>query len=308
MLSRVAHHLYWMSRYIERAENTARILDVGQTSALLSHPAADSGLDGEPLAITGTRAEFAALELPPTPTEVARFLAWHPASPSSIASCLEASRENARAVRDAMTSEMWESVNETWLQLQHRRRSGNQPITPEFFDWVKRSSHLFRGVTFATARRDQAYVFVRMGTFVERADNTARILQVKQGAAGAGVGRVSEYYRLSSLLRSVSALEAYRDVYQDAVDPRRIAEMLIFHSDLPRSLRFCYREIDLLLQELPPEPGRLPRRLTTMARARLDYGDLDEVYAMGLVAYLERFILETAEINDALSHAYLEPK
>ena len=241
MLSRVAGHLYWLSRYLERAENMARILDVGQSLALLSGRPGDEAAAIEPLVITETLDAFRATGKPVTPENAARFLAWDPAHPSSIANCLEASRENARAVRGAITSEMWETINDTWLQLQARRRSGREPIETEFFDWVKERSHLFRGVTFATIRRDQPYDFIRLATFIERADNTARILSVKQARnpAGEGGDSVTDYYSLSAVLRSVSSLESYRDTYRDAIDVRRVAELLIFSPQLPRSLRFC---------------------------------------------------------------------
>lgn len=137
MLSRVASHLYWMARYVERAENMARILDVGHSLALLSGGADDPDSAIEPLVITDTLDAFRAGGAAPTPENVAHFLAWDPDHPSSIVNCLEASRENARAVRGSITSEMWETINDTWLQLKTRRRNGSGPIEPEFFDWVK---------------------------------------------------------------------------------------------------------------------------------------------------------------------------
>lgn len=318
MLSRVASHLYWMSRHLERAENMARILDVGQSLALLSaHDGSDDSAV-EPLVITDTLDAFGAAGRPATPENVARFLAWDPHHPSSIANCLEASRESARAVRGAITSEMWETINDTWLQLQHERRSAGQPIDARFFDWVKERSHLFRGVTLATVRRDQPYQFIRLGTFIERADNTARILSVKQtGAAAAraadasaraGADDYADYYRLAAVLRSVSAFEAYRDTYRDAVDARRVAELLIFDARLPRSLRFCFDEIDAILRELPQQAGRAARRLAATIHARLAYGDVSEALALGLHEFLERFLRDNVQLGEAVHAAYLELK
>jgi uncharacterized alpha-E superfamily protein len=323
MLSRVASHLYWMSRYLERAENMARILDVGQSLALLQS-AGDAQRDAaiEPLVITDTLAAFGATGARPGVEQVARFLAWDPNHPSSIANCLEASRESARTVRGSITSEMWETINDTWLQLQHKRRAGGQPVDAPFFEWVKERSHLFRGVTSATIRRDQPLSFIALGTFIERADNTARILSVKQAAeqasrnpAAAGSGlpsmpadEVSDYYSLAAVLRSVSAFEAYRDTYRDAIDARRVAELLIFDPSLPRSLRFCFDQIERILGDLPPQSGRAARRLAAMMQARLAYGDVSEALSFGLHEFLERFLQDNVMLGGALHAAYLELK
>jgi uncharacterized alpha-E superfamily protein len=315
MLSRVASHLYWLSRYLERAENMARILDVGQSLALLSGQR-DDGAATEPLVITDSLEAFNATGKTLTAENVARFLAWDASYPSSIANCLQASRENARAVRGSITSEMWENINDTWLQLYTRRRADREPVDAAFFDWVKERSHLFRGVTFATVRRDQPYLFIRLGTFLERADNTARILSVKQarepakagGPADAVTDAVSDYYSLSAVLRSVSSLEAYRDLYRDSIDARRVAELLIFEPSVPRSLRFCFDEVERILGELPLEPGRTPRRLAAHMLALLEHGALEDVHAVGLDIFLERFLRNNVRLGEAVNAAYMEIK
>ena len=180
MLSRVASHLYWMARYLERAENMARILDVGQLLALVARGAGDGDAAIDPLVITNTLEAFDASGRARTPEDVAGYLAWDGLHDSSIFNCLRNSRENARAVRADITTEMWEDINITWLQLLQKRHQEHQPADNAFFEWVKERSHLFRGITFATIRRDQPYHFIRLGTYIERADNTARILSVKQ--------------------------------------------------------------------------------------------------------------------------------
>lgn len=309
MLSRVASHLYWLSRYFERAENKARVLDVGHSLSLLADRAGDETVALEPLVITATRDAFLATGRAATAENVARYLAWDSLNPTSIVSCLSAARENARAVRGSITSEMWENINDTWLQLQAKRQFEREPIDAAFFDWVKERSHLFRGVTYATIRRDQPYHFTLLGTFVERADNTARIVSVKHSApASTQVDVVTDYYRLSAVLRSVTALEAYRDVYRDVIDARRVVELLVFDPTLPRSLRFCFDQIDDVLQALPQESGRAARRIAAEMLARLRHGSIDEVFGAGLHEYLHRFLTDNVRLGDAVHAAYLEPR
>ncbi|MBL8311003.1 MAG: alpha-E domain-containing protein [Burkholderiales bacterium] len=314
MLSRVASHLYWMSRYLERAENMARILDVTQSLAMLDR-SADSGGAMTPIVITEAQAEFAATHLPATYENVVAFLAWDRQHPSSIRNCIESTRENARAVRGSITSEMWENINDTWIAFQEKSRSINPLMTGnEFFEWVKERSHLFRGITFATARRDQPYHFVRLGTFIERADNTARILNVKYADEAPDtfeeteVDKETDYYRLSAVLRSVSALEAYRDTYRDVIDARRVAEIMIFDPKLPRSLRYCMDEATAVIDSLPTESSRIPRRIVAEINAKLRYGTIDEVLDYGLKRYLADFLMDMVKLGGSVNAAYMETR
>jgi uncharacterized alpha-E superfamily protein len=310
MLSRVASHLYWMSRYLERAENMARILDVTQSLAMLD-PSADSGGAMTPIVITETQEDFAETRLQTTYANVVAFLAWDRFHPSSIRNCIESTRENARAVRGSITSEMWENINDTWIEFQERSKHTDPLMTGnEFFEWVKERSHLFRGVTFATARRDQPYHFTRLGTFLERADNTARILNVKYAQEAPDDFREkgdsqADYYRLSAVLRSVSALEVYRDTYRDVIDARRVAEIMIFDEKLPRSLRFCMDEATNVLDHLPKESGRIPRRIASEINARLRYGTVDEVLAYGLKRYIADFLEDMVRLGEAVNLSYM---
>ena len=312
MLSRVASHLYWMSRYLERSENMARILDVTQSLAMLDR-SADSGGAMTPIVITEAQKEFADTKRAATYADVIAFLAWDLKHPSSIRNCIEATRENARAVRGSITSEMWENINDTWIAFQEKSKNIDPMMTGnEFFEWVKERSHLFRGVTFATARRDQPYHFTRLGTFIERADNTARILNVKYAEEAPDsfdekeVDKETDYYRLSAVLRSVSALEAYRDTYRDVIDARRVAEIMIFDAKLPRSLRYCMDEATLVLDELPTASGRIPRRIASEINARLRYGTIDEVLEHGLKRYLADFLQDMVKLGNAVNGAYME--
>ena len=310
MLSRVASHLYWMARYLERAENMARILDVGQLLALVSRGAGNEAAAIEPLVITNSLEAFDTAGRARTPEDVAAYLAWDGLHDSSIFNCLHNSRENARAVRADITTEMWEDINNTWLQLLQKRHQEQRPADNAFFEWVKERSHLFRGITFATIRRDQPYHFIRLGTFLERADNTARILSVKQSIMGAARAAhdITDYYRLSAVLRSVSAFEAYRDTYRDGVDERRVAELLILDPTLPRSLRFCFDEIVRILELLPGATAKPSRRLAATILANLEFAEIEEIYSEDYHPFLENFLVETAQLGDALHHAYLELK
>ena len=181
MLSRTADHLFWMSRYTERAENTARMLNVSYETALLpqSHAVAQSGWQGL-LSISELLPTYTELHGEVTAQRVMDFMVKDKENPSSIVSCLSAARENARAVRGSLTTEVWETLNQTWLEVNRMLRDGEFERDPgQFFEWVKFRSHLSRGVTVGTMLMDEAFHFLRLGTFLERADNTARLVDVK---------------------------------------------------------------------------------------------------------------------------------
>jgi uncharacterized alpha-E superfamily protein len=232
---------YWMARHIERAENTARILDVAHRSSLLPLDIEGARLtSGMPRSISpAARPGMNPGSVWRSADTVTYYMALDQDNPSSIYSCLKIARENARCVRSAITSEMWEVINSTWLELEKMPRELDPERCTAFFDRVKERSHLFRGVTLGTIIKDMALNFIRLGTFLERADNTARILDVKYHIllpSVSDVGGAADYYHWGSLLKSVSALEAYRNIYHDVISPQRVAELLIFSEDMPRSL------------------------------------------------------------------------
>jgi uncharacterized alpha-E superfamily protein len=188
MLSRTADHLFWMARYVERAENTARMLDVNLSTSLLPQtPESAERAWRAMLSISELQAAFETRHRSLRPQSVLDFMVRDPENPSSIFSCLQAARENARAVRGTLTTEVWETYNDTWLALRKRLSEGALERDPqELFEWVKYRSHLSRGVLIGTMLKDEAFYFTRLGTFLERADNTARIVDVKfHGASGA---------------------------------------------------------------------------------------------------------------------------
>jgi uncharacterized alpha-E superfamily protein len=316
MLSRTADHLFWMSRYTERAENTARMLNVVHETALLPQSAerAQEGWLGM-LSISELIPAYTARHGTVTRDGVLHFMVRDGSNPSSILSCLRAARENARAVRGTLTSEVWETQNQTWLEVNRMLAEGAFERDPgQFFEWVKYRSHLSRGVTLGTMLQDEAFHFLRLGTFLERADNTARLLDVKFHAVesefhGLAPAREHEadFYHWSAVLRSVSAFEVYRKVYRDAISPDRVAELLILRRDMPRSLHASLREVvDNLAQVSNGHSADTERRAGRLL-ADLQYGRIDEILATGLHAFLTQFLDRVNDLGAGVSRDFLVP-
>ncbi len=328
MLSRTADHLFWMARYMERAENTARMLDVNYQTSLLpqSADAAEKGWKGL-LSISELSGDFAKRYGGVEPRSVMDYMVGDAANPSSIRSCLMAARENARAVRGTLTTEVWETQNQTWLEFQRMADTGNFHRDPSaLFEWVKFRSHLSRGVTVGTMLQDEAFHFLRIGSFLERADNTARLLDVKfhavdseffgasqsqsQGQGqGDGNGRDVEFdfYHWSAILRSVSGFEVYRKAYRNVIKPERVAELLILRADMPRSLAACVHEVLSNLKMVANEQSGETLRRAGRLRADLQYGRIDEILATGLHAFLTQFLERVGTLGVGISRDFLVP-
>ena len=316
MLSRTADHLFWMSRYTERAENTARMLDVNYQTSLLpqSQAVAQVGWQGL-LSISELLYTYQEKYGDIQAREVMDFMVKDESNPSSIMSCLSAARENARAVRGALTTEVWETQNTTWLEVKRMIKTGEFEKDPaQFFEWVKFRSHLSRGVTVGTMLMDEALFFMRMGTFLERADNTARLVDVKFHAVqsdffGAASEKDQEYdfYHWSAILRSVSGFEVYRNVYRDVIKPERVAELLILKPDMPRSLHASLNEVVNNLRLVASDPGSETLRRAGKLRAELQFGRIDEILATGLHAYLTQFLDRVNDLGAHISREYLVP-
>lgn len=312
MLSRVASNLYWMSRYVERAENTARVLDVTwRMSLLVKEPRLQDQEWFAPVNITGTLFPFSGRHNIVCAREVLHFMALDPENPSSIAACARQARENARAVRGSITSEMWEVLNSTWLEMQQMDEEKMEARgISAFFDWVKERSHLFRGVTFGTMHRDDAYEFSRLGTHVERADSTARILDVKYHIllpSVKDVGGAVDYYQWSAVLRSVSAFEAYRKVYRDVITPLKLAELLILRDDIPRSLRFCLGQVFNTLERVQNRQSGETLRRAGQILAGLQYGRISDIFAGGLHEYLTSFLDSMQDLSADIQRSFFSP-
>lgn len=317
MLSRQANNLYWMSRQIERAENTARLLDVTYRMSLLPYRITDGAQAWAepwalPLIINGLASAY--YERNPgqlTSDKVLRFMLMDSSNPSSIFSLMHQARENGRSMRGIVTAEMYEDLNAMWLELRARCQDAlDHGGLSEFFEWIKIQSHQFRGVTFGTMLRDEAYQFIRLGTFMERADNTARLLDVKYHTllpSAADVGGAVDYYQWSALLRSVSALSSFRRIYRDQITPRRVAELLILREDLPRSLHACMNEIYDILQGVCREHSMEPERLAGELHAQFHYGQVDRIMSAGLHEYLMDFLEQLHRLHDELNRHFLMP-
>ncbi len=316
MLSRTASELYWIGRHVERAENTARLLDVTYRTSLLPYHEQEPGLAwaepwAVPLVTCGLAKAFYARHQQLSAENVLRYMILDAGNPSSIWSCLRAARESGRAVRGAMTSEMYEDLNSAWLEMRTVDFAAVQSRgISEFLDWVKMRSHQFRGVTVGTMLRDEAYSFLRLGTFLERADNTARILDTKYHLllpSAADVGGAVDYYQWASLLQSVSGFESYRRIYSDVISPKRVAELLILRADMPRSLHSCMALIDDMLQTLCDDRSRELERLSGELRARLRYGRTDDIMRFGLHEYLMDFLQRIDAVGSEIIRRFLVP-
>ena len=318
MLCRTANELYWMARHIERAENTARLLDVTYRMSLLPYEAIEPGLAwaepwAVPLITSGLATEFYERFPELSAENVLRYMILDTSNPSSINCCLRAAREAARSVRGAITSEMYEDLNSAWLEVRVQDFQRIQAAgVSEFLDWVKMRSHLFRGVTFGTMLRDEAYHFIRLGTHIERADNTARILDVKYHTllpSAADVGGAVDYYQWSALLRSVSGFESYRKIYSDVITPRRVAELLILRKDMPRSLHSCMSFIHETLEVLCANDNKSSEmeRAAGELHAMLQYGRTDDIIEQGMHEYLMDFLDSIYALGGEINKQFLVP-
>jgi uncharacterized alpha-E superfamily protein len=313
MLSRTADSLYWLARYVERAENIARAVLVGHWMASMARSLGNPGNEWESTLIAsgcapGYRAKYTEI----TPTNVVDYLVRDPENPSSVISCIETARGNGRSVRTALTVDMWNALNETWQQTRQKLASGFTPEqVSEVLEWVKQRSQLFNGAYANTMLRNDAYYFTRLGTFLERADNTARLLDVKYHVLlphSEGIGGALDYYQWQAILRSVSGLRSYHWVYHERLKPWLIAELLILRPEMPRSLVSCYDEIartlDLLVEAYGGKRGEC-HRLAGEVFARLRYGRVQDVFQIGLHEFLTEFINRTMVLGDEIASLYL---
>lgn len=310
MLSRGAENLYWMARHVERAENAARALDAALRMALLESSDAERNSAWASVVEVGPDpSDFKTRCGEATAANVIAYMVTDLKNPSSILSCLAAARENARAERARITSELWESLNDTWLAIEGIDEARLQARGyRSFFEWVKERAQTFTGVMHGTMLRDEGFHFMELGTSLERADNTARMLDVKYHVllpSADDVGGVVDYYQWASLLRSLGALRAYRKIYKGIIVPWEVSEMLILRADVPRSLHHCYEAATNTLDRLVGQ-GRLPcQQLAHEVYAGLRYGRIDQITRDGLHEFLDAFILRNNRMGWQIQRDFL---
>lgn len=304
MLSRTAACVFWMARYLERAESMARLLDVTQQLGLM--PETEARVATLPLAILDIMPAYEATGAACDAESVARYLLLSSDSPYSIRAALRLARENAHVVRGTISSELWEVLNATWLEARAMtpQKLASVGLT-QSLDWVKERCHLARGVLLGASQRDDAYRFAMLGMHLERADNTVRLLRsyLEAFAEPDATGRPS-YYVWTALLRALSAFEAYRDRYSDSLNVAETGELLIFCEALPRSLRACVQSMDEALAGIPGETGRLLRRRVAVALAELRTGDWAQDFAAHPVQALDAWLETLAAIGEDVQNAY----
>ena len=311
MLSRTADHLFWTARYLERADFLSRILS--SALRLASMPAAYGGqnLWDSVIASAGAGQLFYAKHKEATDRTVRDFLAFDPDNPSSIHSCLSTARANGRAVRTALTIEMWERINDAWHELQHQNtnKMGRESLG-QFLEWVEDVTLAFDGSARRTMLRNDSYWFLRLGGSVERADNTARILDVKYHLLlpeREKVGGGLDYFQWTTILREVSALTAYHWVYRDSVKPWLVADLLILNPQMPRSLASCYKTIANHLDLLADAYGKKgpSQRMAHTIQARLSNASIEDIIQSGLHEFIAGFLTDNYGVAQAIAEQYL---
>ena len=305
MLSRVADSIYWMNRYVERAENVARFVDVN-LNLLLDSPSGMQQQWAPLVVITGDQALFKSRYGEPTAENVLRFLTFDREYPNSIISCLRAARENARSVRDVISSEMWEQVNAFYLMVKEAADAGSIADLHIFFPEVKMSSHLLAGVMEATMAHTEGWHFGQLGRLLERADKTARILDVKYFIllpSVSDVGSPLDDLQWIALLKSASAYEMYRKS-QYRITPKAVTQFLILNREFPRSILFCLLEAEKSLHQISGTPAGLWRtdsdRALGRLRSELDYLTIEEISQQGLHEFLDNLQQRLNEVGEKI--------
>ena len=311
MLGRTAQNLFWLSRYVERAENMARLLEVGYRMSLTSRR---EGGSSEHLMSMMQAAEvdedFAKTGKPADTDSVAHFMMFDPSNPSSVYSCLQAARTNARSVRTAITTDMWETLNAAWLEFsQIKPRDVRGAKLLGLLEWVRHLSHEFRGALLGTILRDDGFAFLQAGNFIERADNTARILDMKYYVLlprAKMVGGDLDIQQWTLILRAASAHRSYRHVYHDRYKAHNIADFLILRPEMPRSLIFCARFVEQTMDTLGEFYGKTHEcnEAAAQMRAMVEGTTMDTIFAHGLHEFLTEFIARNNRVSNALSESY----
>ncbi len=310
MLSRVADSLYWMSRYLERAEHTARLVDVSLNLMLEQDP--ETAADHQKLLLQSLNIRLGD-EAPPLDDglAIARLLTFDTKNPNSVVSCVMTARENARQVREQISSEMYEQLNRLYLRVRAEGARAEWDAQPyEFFAEVKEGAHLFQGVTDDTISHGQAWQFIRVGRDLERVGATVRLLQAHCPTLGMDDGDSENYLEWVGLLRSCTCFEAYCKQYTAEMQPRRILEFLLLDDEMPRSVRFCTERIERVIGAVAEDTGRQAKntklvRAAGKLRSRLDFSSVNDILSDGLPEFLGEVSVLSAQIHTALFATYI---
>ena len=309
MLSRTADHLYWMSRHLERAENMARMIDAHQRLSLLPR-SPEAVLQGWQATLVSLGMDGGFLERygSITPQAAFDYLAFDRGHSGSILQCLRAARENGRAVRGTITSDMWETLNATYLESQSFNSTMPQSARGDFLEWVKYRAHLTRGVTSGTLLRDESLYFTRIGTFIERADNTTRLLEARWRDPGRrGERLLDEASEWAVLLRAMSAFEIFRRLYRDSVTPMRVTQMLLMRDDMPQSVHRCLDELQTNLSSVANSQSTETLRRVGELHAQFHFGRFEELCGEGITRFLDRFQARLRDLGERIANDFLVP-
>jgi uncharacterized alpha-E superfamily protein len=307
MLSRIADSIYWMSRFLERAESTARLVEINLLHAVEAEHTLSEAAEWKPLlSICGKEADYEEVseggEL--IGARVIQFLTRERRNGSSIRTCLRLARENARVVRDRISKEMWEDVNELWLRSEERLQ---RPLAAEYYRWLRGEVDRFHGTTSSTMMRGEAFAFYLLGFFLERADMTARILDVKYHLLLPElslVGSALDYYQWAALLRSLSGFEPYRRRHPRLL-PIDVAEFVVLDAGFPRSLCFAVDRMEQALAKISsPSPESPSLHALERLRETLEKQTAEGLFDQGLHEFLGRFLAGLAELHGAVQDEY----
>ena len=314
MLSRAAETLYWMARYIERAEDITRLLAVN-FDALLDIRLEDARSGCLPLVtITGDEALFMKAYNEVTPRAVIEFLLWHPENPNAVSACVIRARENARTVREQISSEMWENINRFYFLVRDVNRASVLNNPSDFFSQVRHRSQSFQGITSATLTHADPYHFLQLGLYLERADKTARILDAKyMHISHLPKDSAETYPQLIALLRSCSAFEPFRRAAHGELNIERVADYLMLDRTFPRAILFCLMRCLEALDALGSENSPLlkaehPRRTLGRLTADLEYLDMHELLGDGMDPYLNKLLVRLNTVGDDIARAYFNTR
>lgn len=314
MLSRAAETLYWMARYIERAEDITRLLAVNFDAQLDTRPE-DVREGWLPLVtITGDDALFNEAYSEVNPRAVIEFLLWHPTNPNAVTACINRARENARTVREQISSEMWEHINRLYFLVRDVQRPAVLNNPSEFFSQVRNGSHAFQGITAATLTHTEPYQFMQLGMHLERADKTARILDAKYQSIERLAGDSPETYpQLIALLRSCSAFEPFRRSAKGELSVERVVDYLMLDRAFPRAILFCINRslhyVDILGNDnIPMTKAEHPRRTLGRLSADLEYTDIHDLLGAGMDPYLHKLLVQLNGIGDDVARAYFNTR